>query len=234
MNINLAIGLFFLVALIYMMLISVFTMLFRLTGLTQEKARFQVISLLTTSGFTTRESEIMLATLNRRRLSSRIMIIGYVFSVLIVSLIINLAISIPQSKASDFGLLTILISAAFILLLILSRIKPIRSRFAHFIENLARRALYSDKTKIVVLDFYHNNIIAQVFIKDLPPELAGRTLAESDIKNKFDVQVLLISRQGDTLLGVSGNEVLQNGDILTVYANAKKLNELFCSGECDA
>ncbi|MPM98230.1 hypothetical protein SDC9_145414 [bioreactor metagenome] len=167
MNINVAIGLFFLVALIYMLLISVFTILFRLTGLTQEKARFQVISLLTTSGFTTRESEIMLATLNRRRLSSQIMIIGYVFSVLIVSLIINLALSIPQSNASDFGAVTILISAAFVLLLILSRIKPIRSRFAHFIEKLARRALNSDRNKIVVLDFYHSHIIAQVFIKEL-------------------------------------------------------------------
>lgn len=234
MNVNLAIGLFFLVAFIYVMLISVFTILFRLTGLTQEKARFQVISLLTTSGFTTNESEIMLATLNRRRLSSQIMIIGYVFSVLIVSLIINLAISIPQSRASDFGAITILIAAAFAVLFVISRIKPIRSRFAHFIENLARRALYSDQTKIVILDFYHNNIIAQVFIKGLPDELKGKTLAESDIKNKYDVQILIINRQGKALLGVSGDEILQDGDTLTVYADSKKLNDLFCSGQCDS
>jgi len=233
MNINLAIGLFFLVALAYMLLIGIFTILFRLTGLTHEKARFQVISLLTNSGFTTRESEIMLATINRRKLSSRIMITGYVFSVLIVSLIINLALSIPQSRASDFGVITILISAAFVILLIIGSLKPVRGWFTHFIENLARRALYSDQTKIVILDFYHNSIIAQVFIHDLPPELAGRTLAESDIKNKFDVQVLLITRDGETLSGVGGGDILQNGDIVTVYANAKKLNELFCSGECD-
>lgn len=233
MNINLAIGLFFLVTLAYMVLIEIFTILFRLTGLTQEKARFQVISLLTTSGFTTRESEIMLATINRRKLSSRIMITGYVFSVVIVSLIINLALSIPQSKATDYGIITILISVAFVLMLIISGLKPVRGWFTHFIENLARRALYSDQTKIVILDFYHNNIIAQVFIRDIPPELEGKTLAESDIKNRFDVQVLLITRGGATLPDVKGNEILQSGDVITVYANAKKLSELFCSGECD-
>lgn len=234
MNINLAIGLFFLVTLAYMVLIEIFTILFRLTGLTQEKARFQVISLLTTSGFTTRESEIMLATINRRKLSGRIMIVGYVFSVLIVSLIINLALTIPQSKASDYGVITILISAAFVLLLVVFSLKPVRGWFAHLIENLARRALYGDKTKIVILDFYHSHIIAQVFIRDLPPQLEGKTLAESDIKNKFDVQILLITREGATLPDIKSGEILRSGDVLTVYANAKKLNELFCMGECDA
>jgi len=233
MNINVAIGLFLMVGFIYMMLISVFTILFRLTGVTQEKARFQVISLFTTSGFTTRESEIMLATLERRRLSRGIMITGYVFSVLIVSLIINLALSIPQSKSSDFGWITILISVAFVIIIILTRIRPLQSRFTHFIEKLALRSLHSDQTRIVVLDFYHDKIIAQVFIKDLPEELRGKTLAESDIKNKYDVQILLINRKGEARLGVSANDILEDGDALTVYANEKKLNGLFCSGSCE-
>ena len=140
----------------------------------------------------------------------------------------------PKTGQPDFGVITILISAAFVILLVIGSLKPVRGWFTHFIENLARRALYSDQTKIVILDFYHNSIIAQVFIHDLPPELAGKTLAESDIKNKFDVQVLLITRDGETLSGVGSGDILQSGDIVTVYANAKKLNELFCSGECDA
>ncbi len=227
MNVNIAIGLFLLVGFIYVMLISIFTVLFRLTGVTQEKARFQVVSLFTTSGFTTRESEIMLASLERRRLSRGIMLTGYVFSVLIVSLIINLALSIPQSKSSDFGLITILITVAFVLMFILTRIKPLQTRFTHFIENLARRALYSEQNKIVILDFYHDKIIAQVFIKKLPDELRGKTLAESDIKNRYEVQIMLINRQGEALLGVSGDAVLQDGDAITVYADSKKLEELF-------
>ena len=65
----------------------------------------------------------------------------------------------------------------------------------------------------------------------VPPEAAGKTLAESDIKNKFDVQILLVTRDGETITGVIGSDILQNGDILTVYANAKKLSELFHSDE---
>ena len=37
---------------LYIYTIELFTILFRITGLTKEKARFQVISLITCSGFT--------------------------------------------------------------------------------------------------------------------------------------------------------------------------------------
>ena len=43
------------------MLIQVFSVLFRISGLTKVKAKFQVISLLTNSGFTTSESEIVVS-----------------------------------------------------------------------------------------------------------------------------------------------------------------------------
>ena len=53
---------------IYYMLIQVFSVLFRISGLTKVKAKFQVISLLTNSGFTTSESEIVVTDKLRRKL----------------------------------------------------------------------------------------------------------------------------------------------------------------------
>ena len=44
---------------LYIYTIEVFTILFRITGLTKEKAKFQVISLITCSGYTTSEAEIV-------------------------------------------------------------------------------------------------------------------------------------------------------------------------------
>ena len=68
MNIYLALLLFSFVVLLYWVITELFTFFFRLTGLPAERARFQVISLLTGTGFTTRESEIILSSRRRRRL----------------------------------------------------------------------------------------------------------------------------------------------------------------------
>ena len=69
---------FLLSIVIFLIIIEVITVLFKLTGLSEEKARFQVISLLTGSGFTTRESELITQHPSRRRLAQLLMITGYV------------------------------------------------------------------------------------------------------------------------------------------------------------
>ena len=70
MNAYLALLLFSMIILLYWVMTELFTFFFRLTGLPDERARFQVISLLTGTGFTTRESEFILASRKRRRLSA--------------------------------------------------------------------------------------------------------------------------------------------------------------------
>ena len=83
MDIYLALLLFFFFFFLYWVITELFTFIFRLTGLPVEKARFQVISLLTGTGFTTRESEIILSSRLRRRLARITMLFVYVFNVLI-------------------------------------------------------------------------------------------------------------------------------------------------------
>ena len=67
---------FVLFIIVYIVISDIITIFFRLTGLTEEKARFQVISLLTNSGFTTRESESVVASKIRRRLARATMLFG--------------------------------------------------------------------------------------------------------------------------------------------------------------
>ena len=67
MNLYVALSLFSVIILIYLVITELFTILFRFTGLPDERARFQVISLLTGCGYTTRESEMILSNRRRRR-----------------------------------------------------------------------------------------------------------------------------------------------------------------------
>ena len=71
MNIYAALVLFSIIILVYWIITEWFTILFRFTGLPDEKARFQVISLLTGCGYTTRESEMFLSSRRWRRKSAQ-------------------------------------------------------------------------------------------------------------------------------------------------------------------
>ena len=102
MNIYVAFSLFSLIILLYWVITELFTIFFRLTGLPEERARFQVISLLTGCGFTTKESEIVLSNRSRRRLARITMLFGYVFNITIVSAFINVFLSLKLAQAENY------------------------------------------------------------------------------------------------------------------------------------
>ena len=83
MTLFLASLLFSVIVLIYWIILELFTLMFRITGLPDDKARFQVLSILTGAGFTTRESESIVSSRMRRRLAQGTMLFGYVFNVTI-------------------------------------------------------------------------------------------------------------------------------------------------------
>jgi hypothetical protein len=69
--------------------IEIFVILFRLTGLKLEISRFQVISLMTGTGFTTGESELILGHPVRRKLATFLILFGAFSLAVIISSISN-------------------------------------------------------------------------------------------------------------------------------------------------
>ena len=126
MDITLALLLFSLIILLYWVITELFTFFFRLTGLPAEKARFQVISLLTGTGFTTRESEMVLSSRKRRRLARVTMLFGYVFNITIVSAFINvfLSLKIVQVEKQFFGFLIHFLSILLLLSNVSAKYNP--------------------------------------------------------------------------------------------------------------
>ncbi len=83
--------LYFLLSIVlFLLIIEIITVLFKLTGLSEEKARFQVISLLTGSGFTTKEAELITQHPTRRRLAQILMVLGYVGFLTGISFLVNI------------------------------------------------------------------------------------------------------------------------------------------------
>jgi trk system potassium uptake protein TrkA len=64
-----------------------------------------------------------------------------------------------------------------------------------------------------------------------PPDLVGHSLVESEIRKKYGITVLCIKRPGKDdktkqIASPSGDEVIEAGDILTVFGPDKKLEAL--------
>ena len=127
---------------LYFSLIEFFSALFRITGLTREKARFQVISMITCVGFTTGEAEVITLNRRRRRLAVICMICGNLFNVLIISLIINLISNINPEKVDFISLNWIVVIVGSLLLILIICKLPFVSRFLEkLLEKIGRRII---------------------------------------------------------------------------------------------
>ncbi|MPM43777.1 hypothetical protein SDC9_90454 [bioreactor metagenome] len=100
---------------IFLIIIDIFAVLFRLTGLSREKARFQVISLLTSTGYTTRESELITQHPIRRKLASALMVVSYVSTLTFISFLVNMLSNSLINIKSLSAIILFVICAVFFL-----------------------------------------------------------------------------------------------------------------------
>ncbi|MGL4738628.1 MAG: hypothetical protein ACRCW2_14340 [Cellulosilyticaceae bacterium] len=228
MSITSAMVLFVIFIIVYVVIAEIFTVLFRLTGLTEEKARFQVISLLTNCGFTTGESELITAARRRRNLARITMLFGYTFNVTIVSIIVNIFIALTQSQLANFWGAAGVILGLFLGIYLLSRIKGIRRTFDKQIEYLGNKLMFGERSNpIVILDRYGDHVMAQINLTHLPHILQNTPLCRSGLKEDYYVQVMLLKRQGEDVSMVSGETIIGEGDEIVVFGDYLHIRQIF-------
>lgn len=216
------------VLVIYIVLIDIFTILFRLTGLTREKAKFQVISMITAVGFTTSESEIISNDRKRRRLAVACMFTGVIFSVAIIGLLINLVMSIGNnSGAYDMVAISIIVGSVVVLLIIL-KLPFSRKLFEKLITLIGNRLMYhkTNQNILTLLDSYGKNSIIEVAINRIPLMLKEKHIFETGIKTKYNINILMIKRNNQAL-DVTKDTMIQNGDVLVLFGNSQLIYEMF-------
>ena len=233
MDITLALLLFSLIILLYWVITELFTFFFRLTGLPAEKARFQVISLLTGTGFTTRESEMVLSSRKRRRIARVTLLFGYVFNITIVSAFINvfLSLKIVQVEKQFFGFLIPLVTVA--LIFIFMRVPKVHAWFDNLLKRTADRVFDRRETfnAVMLVDNIGNGSIAQVTLRCIPDEYQGLTLAETRLRPETGILVMLVESRGGREVPASADTVFQAGDKLIVFGDYKTICKTFHARE---
>ncbi|MBR5109087.1 MAG: hypothetical protein IK099_02735 [Clostridia bacterium] len=233
MNIYIALFLFSFIILLYWVISELFTFFFRLTGLPAERARFQVLSLLTGTGFTTRESEMILGSRRRRRLARVTMLFGYVFNITIVSAFINVFITMKliTFERRYSGLLIPMGTIALIFILI--RMPKIHVWAERCLRRLVDRVLDRQETfnAVLLLDYIGAESIAQVTLRHIPEEYQGLTLAQTRLRAETGILVMLVEHRGAKPIPAQADTVFEIGDKLTVFGKYNMICKTFHARE---
>ena len=210
MNVYMALFLFSLIILIYWVITELFTILFRFTGLPDERARFQVISLLTGCGYTTRESEMFLSNRRRRRLARITMLFGYVFNITIVSAFVNVFLSLKMSQ-----------------------VEHVRAWGEGLLQKVADRLVGQTEkfNTVMLMDYIGSETIALVTLHHIPEEYQGVPLSQTGLKTNTGILVMLIESPGKKAVPVNADTVFAVGDKLTVFGNYSVICKAFHARE---
>ncbi|MBQ3047687.1 MAG: TrkA C-terminal domain-containing protein [Clostridia bacterium] len=220
--------LFTFVIILFMIIAEIFTVLFRLTGLSEDKARFQTISLLTNCGFSTKESEIIMAVKSRRRLARVAMILGYIFSACLISAIVTLIFNLSQSQQDQFWLPLFVCLGAITFVALLFKIKFIKKAFDNIIFKLGHKLSHKKNQNLIkIIDNYGPNSIAEITLSVIPREFLDKTIEQIKIKQNYGILILAITRGSKTISNVEKEEIFYEDDILTVYGNILSIKEVF-------
>ena len=228
MSIYVALSLFSIIILLYWGMSELFTILFRFTGLPEEKARFQVMSLLTGCGFTTRESEIIISSRGRRRLARVTMLFGYVFNITIVTAFINIFLSLKVTQVEHVFQGILLPMAVVVLVFTALRVPAVRARLDDLLARLAGKVLrQGQENAVLLIDYIGQDSIAQVMVRHVPEYLQDVTLAESGLRAKENLLVMLVERGGKKPAPPTAVTIFRDGDKLTVFGDYRTICRAF-------
>ncbi len=212
---------------IYLMIVEIFVMLFRITGLPDEKARFQVVSMLTNSGYTTREAELVVNSRIRRKLSRFVMMFGYAFTVTIVSTVVNIFLQFRQSMTWGAVASIPMIVIVVVIAWFVRRSKWLNHLVDKIIQKIANKFIYKTQTNpIIIIDKYGELSIARIDIKFMPEKLNNITLIDSKVRAEYGIN-FLVRKNSDGEVIPKADTVFQVGDTLVVMGKESSIRDLF-------
>lgn len=209
----------FILVLIIIMELSAIAL--KITGMDMHKARFQALSALVTVGYTTSESELVVQHPARRRIIMVLMILGYLGTATIVTMLISIL-------RHPITLIQVGIAIVIILLPIsLMSSNKFRTSFDKGVERtLSRHKMLQKRSVEEVLRLDRKYGVAEVILES-DSFLVGKTIAESRVRD-LDIFILAIERQDSFIHSPRGNQILNEGDRLVSYGQLSSIYGILC------
>ncbi len=203
---------------------------FQLTGLEWSLAKFQALSCFSGTGFTTKESELIVGDKRRRQIASILMILG---NAGLVSLIASAASALntepawfEQNFLNTPINLAVLASALFIVYKILTNRKITGKLTRYLRRKIVKQEILKPVSFEELLMLTGGYGISRIEVCEGNP-IIDKTLAESDLR-KNDITVLAIIRGEETIPNPSASRKILKGDGLIAFGKLEKLRSQVC------
>jgi MFS family permease len=194
------------------------------TGMERSRARFQAISALTGTGFTTREAENIVGHPRRRLIVSWMMFLGSVGIILFLLLLFVLIVIGTQPSKPTSPFVYILSAIPAVILLVLFWL-GVLDKLGTLIVNRLKRSKYFrpelSTTEIIYQAGDHS--LARLTVGKLAPEV-GSKIKDTSLA-KADVRVLAIERGDKVLFYPEAKEVVLAGDRLIYYGQTEEIKK---------
>ena len=225
---------------ISLIVVRIGAIVFELTGLESSLAKFQALSCFTGTGFTTKESELITGSPQRRKIASTLMILGHAG---LVTLIATFANSLrPPTIMPKFTIpfLRAIVPSNLLpwinLVIIISVIYTIYKIFTHV--KFATRLTDFLRARIVKKEVVKPVSFEEVLIatggygassieicKDSP--VLNKALFESELK-QHDITVLVVERGTQTIPNPSSHTKILLGDKLICFGKLENIRKQLC------
>lgn len=195
------------------------------TGMERSRARFQAISALTGTGFTTREAENIVGHPRRRLIISWMMFLGSVGIILFLLLMFVLIVigAKPSKPTSTF--IYILSAIPAVVLLVLFWL-GVLDKLGTVIVNRLKRSKYFrpelSNTEIIYEAAEHS--LARLTIGRAAPEV-GSKISDTSLA-KADVRVLAIERGDKVIFYPETKEIVEAGDHLIYFGQTEEVKKV--------
>ncbi|MFC1646128.1 cation:proton antiporter regulatory subunit [Candidatus Omnitrophota bacterium] len=191
----------------------------KLTGLDIHTSRFQALSALTGTGFTTKETELIMQHKNRRYIIMFLMVIGPIGFIAILSTVLLATrryLALPQ-----MAMLIVLTFAIFRF----TKSKRMMVFLHRMIERQLKKRHYPRRIVLdEVLELGKECGVAELKI-DKNSAYKDKTLEQTGIKSKGFI-VLAIERNGKFISVPKANDTILVEDVLVVFGNISRLESL--------
>lgn len=209
---------------VVLMVVEILTIAFEMTGVPSEKAKYQVITMLTT-GYSTKESEIIVQHPVRRKLALFAMIFTYISNVTLFSIIVNLTRSVITRSLIAKSLIVLLTLLVFVKNRMILEGK-LRKEF------IKHRWFSVNKTNVYYLLSKNNGYGLYNLYIDRMFKFVGETIKESPLK-EMGIQVLNIDKGNKIIEFPEADYKMELGDNLLVYCKLNTIKKCFIKKEGD-
>ncbi len=212
---------------ILILLVKAASVALRLTGMEERKANFQALSALTGTGFSTKESELIMNNPARRRIISLLMILGYGG---VITIIISFSTSIINSHGNIKYAGVLIFLVGLYLIYLFATYKGFTKRWDNFIKKkLIKSPVFEEAPIEDLLRLMEGYGLVRVLTKK-KSIFINRHIKEINLTRK-NILILGIDRHNSWNPIPKGEEKILEGDKLVVYGPIKVINEIFKTPE---